>query len=40
MTYRAPLDDILFALRLAAGEGAIEASETTAISPTASPNRR
>ncbi|MGD9541291.1 acyl-CoA dehydrogenase [Methylocystis sp.] len=24
MTYRAPLDDILFALRLAAGEGAIE----------------
>jgi alkylation response protein AidB-like acyl-CoA dehydrogenase len=25
MTYRAPLDDILFALRLAAGEGAIEA---------------
>jgi alkylation response protein AidB-like acyl-CoA dehydrogenase len=28
MTYRAPLDDILFALRLAAGEDAIEASET------------
>ncbi|HEY8126629.1 MAG TPA: acyl-CoA dehydrogenase [Methylocystis sp.] len=25
MTYRAPLDDILFALRLAAGEGAVEA---------------
>ena len=28
MTYRAPLDDILFALRLAAGEDAIAASET------------
>ncbi|MBI5011554.1 MAG: acyl-CoA dehydrogenase, partial [Methylocystis sp.] len=26
MTYRAPLDDIVFALRLAAGEGAIEAN--------------
>ncbi|WP_292530725.1 acyl-CoA dehydrogenase [Methylocystis sp.] len=28
MTYGAPLDDILFALRLAAGEGAIAAGET------------